>query len=173
MVAGGILAARVEHGDLPLPADGRAGNQRRAGGEAGGVHRVAGGEVVRAVQHHVRRRHRRREGRAFQLGGAGFDACVRVDALDGTRRGLHLRRAHRLQVVDDLALQIGEIHAVVIHQVQIADAGGGEIQRRRRTQAAQPHHQRPCAEQRLLPGDVHLRQHHLPAVAHQLRIVHG
>ena len=39
----------------------------------------------------------------------------------------------RALVVDDLALQVGDVHRVVIHQRQGANARRGQVQRRRRT----------------------------------------
>src|SRR5690606_13841046 len=50
VVAGAVVAPGIEHRELALQANRRAGHQRLAGGHAGGVDRLAGGEVVAAVE---------------------------------------------------------------------------------------------------------------------------
>ena len=73
----------------------------------------------------------------------------------------------------DLALQIGQIDAVAIADRQRADARGGKVQRRRRTQPAGADHQYMRIEQALLAFDADFRQQDVPAVAQQLFVVHG
>ena len=55
------------------------------------------------------------------------DFAMRIDAADRFLRGFGLGAAHVRVRVEDLALQIGKIHGVEIHDADFADAGGGEI----------------------------------------------
>ena len=50
--------------------------------------------------------------------------------------GIDLVAAHVLGEVNHLALQIGEIDDVEIHQADAADAGGGQIEAERRAEPA-------------------------------------
>ena len=67
--------------------------------------------------------------------------------------------------VDDLALQIGQRHDVVIDHAERADAGGGEIHQRRRAEAAGADHQHGRFLQRGLAGAADLAQHDMAGVA--------
>src|SRR3989338_3246836 len=75
--------------------------------------------------------------------------------------------------MNDLALQIAEIHRVVVAQGQPSDTAGGEIQRGRRTEPAQTDDEHFCIEQALLPLNADLRQQDVPAIAQQLLVVHA
>jgi hypothetical protein len=75
--------------------------------------------------------------------------------------------------VDDLALQIGQLHHVVVAQGERAHAGRGQIHGHRRAQAARANHQDVAVQQAGLAGDVYLGQQDMAAVAQQLLVVHG
>src|SRR5690606_27955105 len=70
-------------------------------------------------------------------------------------------------VVDDLPLQVGQVHRVEVGQVQLADTGGGQVQGHRRTKATEADDQHAARLQPELPGHVDLCQQYLPAVAQQ------
>ena len=55
------------------------------------------------------------------------DAGFRVEGQQAVARRIDLRRADARRGVDDLPLQVGQIHAVEIDQHQGADAGGCQI----------------------------------------------
>ena len=74
--------------------------------------------------------------------------------------------------VQDLPLQVGEVDRVAVGEQDPADAGRGEIERRRRAEAAGADHQRVRAEQALLPLDADLVEQDVAAVAQQLVVVH-
>ena len=59
----------------------------------------------------------------------GLDGAVRVDLADGFGEGGDLRHADAAGGVGDLALQVGEVHHVVIDHADGADAGSGEVER--------------------------------------------
>jgi hypothetical protein len=67
--------------------------------------------------------------------------------------------------VDDLALQIGQRHDVVIDHAEHADAGSGEIHQRRRAEAAGADHQHGSFLQRSLAGAADFAQHDMASVA--------
>ena len=46
----------------------------------------------------------------------------------GARR-FHLQLAHLGRAARDLALEVGLVYAVVVHQIQRADAGRGQVER--------------------------------------------
>ena len=67
--------------------------------------------------------------------------------------------------MDDLALQVGQRHDVVIDHAERADAGGGEIHQRRRAETAGADHQHGGLLQRRLAGAADLAQHDVAGVA--------
>ena len=81
---------------------------------------------------------------------------------------IQLLAAHVGGAVDHLALQVGEIHHVEIHQADAADAGGCQIQPQRRAQPARAHQQHFGGLQLLLALDADLRHDQVAAVAQDL-----
>ena len=75
--------------------------------------------------------------------------------------------------MDDLALEVGLVHHIVIHERERAEAASGEIEGGGGAEAAQADDGGAGAQQRFLAGDIDLRQHDLAAVAQQLFVVHG
>ena len=55
---------------------------------------------------------------------------------DAIARGVDLLAADVLGAVQDLALQVGDVDDVEIHEADVADAGGGEVERERRAEPA-------------------------------------
>jgi hypothetical protein len=95
---------------------------------------VAGGEVVGAVEHHVRLLHQ--IGKILDALVERHDLDVGVDRFQRGLRGLDFDGADRLGAVEDLALQVGEVDLVGVGQGEAADAGGGEIEGSRTAEAA-------------------------------------
>ena len=171
-VAGGAFASRVDDRDLAFEADGGAGHQGRLRGDAGGIDRVARGEVVGAVEHDVRLRHRIVKFGTFEAPGDRRYPGVRVQGGDARGGRLDLGAIEGRVVVDDLPLQVREVHGVVVHQRQSADPRGGEVEGHRRTESAEADDQRMGIQKRLLPTDVELAEHDLAAVSEQLFVGH-
>ena len=65
----------------------------------------------------------------------------------------------------NLALQVGELDRVVVHDDKLPDAAGCEIHRHRRAQSAEADDQYARMEQFFLPGDIYLTQQDMAAVA--------
>src|SRR5437868_5306667 len=67
--------------------------------------------------------------------------------------------------MDDLALQVGQRHLIVIDDAERADAGGGEIEQHRAAQAAGADDQNLGVLQLALAGPTHFLQHDVPGIA--------
>ena len=81
-----------------------------------------------------------------------IDVDVRVDLGDRLLGGLGLGLAHVGDAVDDLALQVRLVDRVEVHDAERADAGRGQVEQRRRAEAARAHDEHLRVLQALLPG---------------------
>src|SRR5690606_103495 len=72
----------------------------------------------------------------------------------------------------DLALQVGRVDMVAVGNDDPADARCGEVQRRRRAEAAGADDQDGGFEQALLRLDADLVEQNVPAIAQELLVVH-
>ncbi|KGQ02298.1 hypothetical protein BBAD15_g12492 [Beauveria bassiana D1-5] len=157
--------AQVVDADLPVEEDGRARHQRLAMLHAGAVDGVAGSEVVGAVQHQVGLRHGVRQGLALQPLDAGMHAGLRIEGGQHIAAGLGLGPADARGGVEDLALQVAELDDVVIGQRDVADAGGGQVERGGRTQSTRPYDKHTRRQQSFLPFDTQLVEQDVAGVA--------
>src|SRR5690606_499249 len=173
LVAGTGRSPRIEHADLTLQPDGGAGDQRLAQGNAGGIQRLAGGEVVGAVENQIDPGHGLAQLFAEQPLVQLMDTHLRVERGQPRGRGVGLGSVQISGSMDDLPLQVGQIHPVVIRQPQLADPGTGQIERSRTAQSAHADDQHAAVEQALLTLHVDLLQQNLPAVAQQLFVQHA
>ncbi|MDQ0568708.1 hypothetical protein QFZ42_000542 [Variovorax paradoxus] len=114
---------------------------------------MAGCEVVAAVDDHVRRRDQPRQQRLVGAQGVSLDGDAGVDLAHGLRSRFDLQAAHASLGVSDLALEVGEVDLVVVHQRDMPDAGGREIQRHGRAQAARADDQHAAGADARLPVD--------------------
>jgi hypothetical protein len=133
---------------------------------------IAGLEVVGAVDDHVEVLQDLEDvvrGHALAI---LLDLHVGVEADDGLLGAVDLGHAHALGRVQDLALQVRRIDHVVIDDADRADAGRGQVQRRRRAQATGADAQHPGLEQLDLALDPDLGQHGVPRVAELLVLGH-
>ena len=147
----------------------RAVHDRDAVPDRGVVHEVAGREVVRTVDDHVP-----------AVGEDPLDVLrgepllerhhphVRVERLDGALRGEHLRLAEAVGRVDDLALQVGLVDDVRVHDPERADARGREVERGRRAESARADEEDARVEDALLAVLADLGDEQVPAVARAL-----
>ena len=99
------------------------------------------------------------------------DFAVRIDAANGFLRGLGLRAAHVGVRVQNLALQVGKIHRVEIHDADFADAGGGQIHGDGRAKTARADAQHARGFDFLLPGQTDFRQNQVPGVTPDFFVV--
>ena len=96
---------------------------------------------------------------------------VRVDLHDAVPGGLGLGPADVGLAVDDLALQVGLVDHVEVHDAERAHARGGQVQQRGGTQAAGAHAEHLGVLEPLLPGHPDVRDDQMARVAADL--VHG
>ena len=99
---------------------------------------------------------------------------VRVDIVDAVRCGLDLRAADVLVAVQELALQVGDVHGVEIDDAQRAHAGCGQVHRRGAAQPAGADEEHLALQQLDLAGLAHFLEQGVAAVAQPLFLVqHG
>ena len=92
---------------------------------------MAGGKVVAAVEHHVGACYQRVEQRGVGAHGQGGYSCMGVERLQRGLGGFDLGRAHARGGMGNLALQICQVHRVVVYQGNVAYAGAGQVHGRR------------------------------------------
>ena len=132
---------------------------------AGVVEQVAGREVVGAVDDHVVAGDDVDDVVGRQPGVVGDDVDVGVQRHQRLLGRVDLAVADPVEVVEDLALQVGGVDLVHVDDAERADAGGGEVQRGRRAEAAGPEQQHLGAEQLGLALDADLGQQQVAHVA--------
>ena len=98
---------------------------------AGVVEQVARREVVGAVDDHVVALDDVEDVVGRQPGVVGDDVDVGVERHERLLRRVDLAVADPVEVVQDLALQVGRVDLVHVDDADRADAGGGEVERRR------------------------------------------
>ncbi len=133
-VAGAFLGG--EDAGLAFEAEDAAVGVGLAGEHAGVVDQVAGLEVVGAVGDDVVVLEDLERVGAGEHGVVLDHVHVLVQALEHDLGGVHLELADGGLRVDDLALQVRLVDDVEVHEADGADAGGGEVERERRAEAA-------------------------------------
>ena len=99
---------------------------------------------------------------------------VRVECEDLPGGAVDFLSADIGRGMNDLTLQIGQRHDVVVNRAERADAGRGEIHQRGRTETAGADHQHGGFLQRGLAGAADLAQHDVAGVAFEfLGTQHG
>ena len=96
---------------------------------AGVVREVTGGEVVRAVHHDVVGAQDLKGVVAGEAGLVKDDLDVRIEAMEGLSGGSSLRAADIWSAVEDLALEVREVHGIKIHNPEFANTRGRECRR--------------------------------------------
>ncbi len=162
---------RREHRRLSLEPEDAAVHVRLAEDDAGVVHEISRREIVRAVDDDVVGREDLERVLGRERGVVRRDADVRVDREQPVLRGIELRAADVRRPVQNLPLQVAEVHDVEIDDADRADAGCGEIHRDRRSQAAGADAEDLRGLELLLPQHADFRQDQMTAVA--LEIVLG
>ena len=103
----------------------------------------------------------------------GDDVDVGIQLFERLARGIRLALAQLGRRVQDLALEVRGVDAVVVDDSDPSNACGREVQRSGRAQAARPDQEDVRLEQALLPRDPDLRDQQVAAVARQLLVVEG
>ena len=123
-----MLRAVPEHRDPAVETKDRAPDARGVCQGAGVGDDVAGREVVRAVHDQVVAAD---DVHGIVPGQAGTELLHgdrRVDPRDGVRGGLDLRPADVVHAVDDLTLQVGDVHHVIVDDADGAHTRRGEVE---------------------------------------------
>jgi hypothetical protein len=132
---------RAEDRRLPLEPEDGAVDVRLPEEDAGVVGQVAGGEVVGAVHHQVVARDQLQGVGRVEARVVADHLHVRVDVVDPVGGRVELLPPHVLRAVEDLALEVGRVHRVELHEAQGADPGCGEVEADGRAEAAGPDHE--------------------------------
>ena len=90
---------------------------------------------------------------------------MRIERVNFHRRAVDLGAADIRRKVNDLALQVGQRHGIVVDHAERADPGRGEIHQHRRAEPAGADHQHRRRLQRRLAGAAHLAQHDMAGIA--------
>src|SRR5438874_921575 len=93
---------------------------------------------------------------------------MRIDVLQRVNGGLQLWPSHVIGIVDDLALQIGEVNDVEVDDSQRSYSRGGQVHSQRRTQPSSADTEHARGLELLLAIQRDLRHYDVPAVAEQL-----
>src|SRR5260221_12444387 len=172
VIARRVRAAQVEYRHLAVEADAGPGYQGLASGDACPVQRMTRREVVRAIEDYVGGPHQGRE--PFGAGALfeGLDTNVGIEPRRGRGRGRALGLAERIEPVDHLALQVGEVDLVAVTYDNVADAARSEVEKRGGAESAGADHQGRGSGEALLRLLAELVQQQVAAVGKALAIVH-
>src|SRR4051812_35309706 len=114
---------------------------------------MARGKIVAAVEHEIRRGDELAQTLAFDTLLERNDPHLRIDCMEPIAGRLHLGTAHVRACVQDLALQVGEIDAIVIGERERSNAGGDEELRNRGTESSRADDERVRSRKSLLRID--------------------
>ena len=124
----GAAQVRGQDAGLALEAEDGAVDVGFLEEHAGIVDQVAGREIVAAIGHEVVGSNEFEGIPAGQAGGVQEDFDVRIEAGEGVAGRFGLGAAEVRGAMKDLALKIGEVHLVEIHQAQLADTGRRQVE---------------------------------------------
>ena len=79
-----------------------------------------------------------------------LDPNVRIDRFESSAGAVNLRRADAIRGVQQLSLEVRQLHAVRIDDAQPTDAGSHQVQRRWGTKAAGADDEHGCLPEALL-----------------------
>ncbi len=168
-VVAGLMG--LEGGDLAVEAQDGAAHQGLLGEIAGVVDQETGGKVVAAVGDHVVVRNQVEGVAGFDPALVGDEADVGVDGGQRPGGAFHLGPADRRGRVHDLALEIGEIHGVVVDHPDGTHPGRRQVQQQGRAQPAGADHQHPGIQQPRLALAADLAQQDVARITLDLLLV--
>src|SRR5450759_5138731 len=114
VVARRLSLAKIEYRNLPVELDRRTRHQRFALAQTGTIDLITRGEIVAAIQHHIRLGDQIKQLRSI---GTHVQRDALDFGIDVVQRGScrdYLGLVHRGSAVDDLPLQVAEIHRVMV-----------------------------------------------------------
>ena len=95
----------------------------------------------------------------------GIHLHIGVDGLDLLLGTLYFWHTHVLGKVDDLSLQVAQIHHIRIHDADASDASCRQIEAHGSPQATGTHHEHACVHYLLLSLDAHILQQDMSRVS--------
>lgn len=155
-ITGRAGVTRIKHADLPVKRDSGTRDQRHGMLDASLIHGVASGEVVTAVEHNGGGVHQLRQSFSLKTFLDGDDLDLRINLLQGLPARLDLGLADALCGVQNLTLQVGEVHLIIINQRNLADTCASEVKRGGRPEATGTDNERMCLVDFLLSIDADL-----------------
>jgi hypothetical protein len=156
---------RREDRDLAVEPEDAAVHVRPAGKDARVVDEIARREVVGTVHDHVVIAEDFERVRRVQHRLVADHANVRVQAAQPVGRGAQLGPAHVVRAVEDLPLEVAEVHGIEVDETERADAGGGQIERRGGSQPTGADAEHARGLESPLPVDADFRHDQVAAVA--------
>ena len=142
------------------------GRYQRLAREIAGIrHQIACREVVGAVEHQIIRTDQRHRIARRQPFAVTDEVHMRIERMDSRGGAIDFQRADIRRRMDDLALQIGQRHLVIVHDAQRADTGRSKIHQRGGTEPTGADHQHLRSAQLRLAGATDLAQHDVARIA--------
>jgi hypothetical protein len=132
---------------------------------------MACGEIVRAVEHDIDGADQIWEIFFLKFRLQGKNLNLGIECAKRRARSLYFGYADGIRAVKNLPLQVGEVDLVRVGEGEFADAAGGEVERRRASQAAGADDERMRRAQPLLALDPYLIEQDVAAVAEELLVV--
>src|ERR1041385_1782201 len=158
----------IEDRRLTLESENAPVHQRLAQPDTDVVDEIAGRKVVAPVYYDVEARENLARVRGGKTLVDGHDANVGVEVGQPFRAGLNLGSSDGRGAMEDLPLEIADVHPVEIDQAQGADTRGRQVKGSRRPQSSGAHDQNAgCFEPRLTLG-ADARQGEVAGVAEEL-----
>ena len=141
--------------------------ERFASHHTGIVDEELDGEVVGAIHHKVILLHQVEGIVCHQELTVGFHFHVWIDGIDGLLGRLHLPLIHIGRGVDDLSLQVAQIHHIAIHNADGAHTSRCQIHCHRGTQSACTHDEHTSFSYLFLSFHAHVLQEDMARIAVQ------
>ena len=157
----------TDRGQRRIEGAERARDQRPRCQKAGIRQQIAGLEIVGAVKHEIIASQQPEHIVGREPDTMRDDADMRVERIEALGGAVDLRPADIRRGVNDLALQVGERHDIIVDDAERADAGRSQIHQSRRAEPAGADHQDRCPLQRRLPGTADIAQYDVAGVALQ------
>src|SRR5467141_4439667 len=155
----------AENGGLPFKPENRTVHVWLSQQNAGVIDEIARRKIVSPVDDNIKVLEEFERVGAGQLRFERLDLNVRIEVRQARTCGLALRFADVAGAEGDLALEIGEVNDVKVHQPKFADTSGSKIQAKRRAEPARADEQYLSVLQLELPLHADFRHDEVPAVA--------
>ena len=161
-------AGRSEHRDLAVEPEDAAVHVWLSQQDRRVVHQVSGREVIAPVEGKIVAAQDLERVFRGEPDRVGHDLNIGIQVPQPFLRGFSLGAPEASGSVEDLALQVGELDQVGVHDPQGSNARGRQVEGGRRAEAAGADDEYPGATKPLLSRDADFRQGEVSGVANQL-----